>query len=126
MLQKVIYETFKISPPSIINGDTPSSKQNESSSRLSRQQTIDRFQNEVGFNVIIMSQLAAGVGLNVVGANHVIHLQDTGIRRKKSKLLTGHIELVRQEMLLFTIQWQCFLTVSKMKLANGKNHLMKF
>jgi SNF2 family DNA or RNA helicase len=73
MLQKVIYETFKISPPSIINGDTPSSKQKESSSKLSRQQTIDRFQNEEGFNVIIMSQLAAGVGLNVVGANHVIH-----------------------------------------------------
>lgn len=73
MLQKVIYETFKISPPSIINGDTPSSKQKESSSKLSRQQTIDRFQNEEGFNVIIISQLAAGVGLNVVGANHVIH-----------------------------------------------------
>lgn len=73
MLQKVIYETFKISPPSIINGDTPSSKQKESSSKLSRQQTIDRFQNEEGFNAIIMSQLAAGVGLNVVGANHVIH-----------------------------------------------------
>lgn len=73
MLQKVIYETFKISPPSIINGDTPSSKQKESSSKLSRQQTIDRFQNEDGFNVIIMSQIAAGVGLNVVGANHVIH-----------------------------------------------------
>ncbi|WP_114750504.1 SNF2-related protein [Pleomorphovibrio marinus] len=73
MLQKVIYETFKISPPSIINGDTPSSKQKETSSKLSRQQTIDRFQNEDGFNVIIMSQLAAGVGLNVVGANHVIH-----------------------------------------------------
>lgn len=73
MLQKVIYETFNISLPSIINGDTPSSKQKESSSKLSRQQTIDRFQNEEGFNVIIMSQLAAGVGLNVVGANHVIH-----------------------------------------------------
>lgn len=73
MLQKVIYETFRISPPSIINGDTPSSKQKETSSKLSRQQTIDRFQNEEGFNVIIMSQLAAGVGLNVVGANHVIH-----------------------------------------------------
>ena len=73
MLQKIIFETFKISPPSIINGDTPSSKQKESSSKLSRQQTIDRFQSENGFNVIIMSQLAAGVGLNVVGANHVIH-----------------------------------------------------
>lgn len=73
MIQKVIYETFRIAPPSIINGDTPASKQKESSSKLSRQQTIDRFQREQGFNVIIMSQLAAGVGLNVVEANHVIH-----------------------------------------------------
>ena len=73
LLQKVIYDIFKITPPSIINGDTPSSKQKASSSKLSRQQTIDRFQIEKGFNVIIMSQLAAGVGLNVTGANHVIH-----------------------------------------------------
>lgn len=73
MLQKVVYETFNIAPPSIINGDTISSKQKENSRKLSRQQTIDRFENEEGFNVIIMSQLAAGVGLNVVGANHVIH-----------------------------------------------------
>lgn len=73
MLQKVIFETFDISPPSIINGDTPASKQKASSSKLSRQQTIDRFQKNIGFNVIIMSQLAAGVGLNVTGANHVVH-----------------------------------------------------
>jgi SNF2 family DNA or RNA helicase/HJR/Mrr/RecB family endonuclease len=73
MIQKVIHETFYISPPSIINGDTPSTKQKENSQKLSRQQTIDRFQSVNGFNVIIMSQLAAGVGLNVVEANHVIH-----------------------------------------------------
>ena len=73
MLQKVIYEIFHSHPPSIINGDTPSSKRSKRSSKLSRQQTIDRFQDEAGFNTIIMSQLAAGVGLNVTGANHVIH-----------------------------------------------------
>ncbi len=73
LLQKVVYERLNIGPPSIINGDTPSSQQKETSARLSRQQTIDRFQSDKGFNVIIMSQLAAGVGLNVVGANHVIH-----------------------------------------------------
>lgn len=72
MLQKVVYETFEIFP-SIINGDTPSTKQRENAAKLSRQQTIDRFQNEMGFNVIIMSPLAAGVGLNVTEANHVIH-----------------------------------------------------
>jgi SNF2 family DNA or RNA helicase/HJR/Mrr/RecB family endonuclease len=73
MLQKVIGDFFEVTPPSIINGDTPSTRQNENGNRLSRQQTINRFQSVSGFNVIIMSQLAAGVGLNVVEANHVIH-----------------------------------------------------
>src|SRR5690606_1348254 len=69
MLQKVVYDTFGIFT-SIINGDTPTSKKIEGKSKLSRQQTIDRFQSEEGFNVIIMSPLAAGVGLNVTKANH--------------------------------------------------------
>jgi SNF2 family DNA or RNA helicase/HJR/Mrr/RecB family endonuclease len=72
MLQKVVYDTFGVFS-SIINGDTPSSKQRENAAKQSRQQTIDRFQSESGFNVIIMSPLAAGVGLNVTEANHIIH-----------------------------------------------------
>lgn len=72
MLQKVIYDYFKIFP-SIVNGDTPTTKKPEGKTKLSRQQTIDRFQSEEDFNVIVMSQLAAGVGLNVTQANHVIH-----------------------------------------------------
>lgn len=72
MLQKVIYEEFRLLP-SIINGDTPTAKKMEGKAKLSRQQTIDQFQNENGFSAIIMSQLAAGVGLNVTAANHVIH-----------------------------------------------------
>lgn len=72
MLQKVVYDTFEIFS-SIINGDTPTTKNVESKSKLSRQQTIDRFQDVVGFNVIIMSPIAAGVGLNVTKANHIIH-----------------------------------------------------
>ncbi len=73
MLQWVIQGYFSLSP-SIINGDTPSTKKKQrKKSKLSRQQTIDKFQAQKGFNVIIMSQLAAGVGLNVTGANHVIH-----------------------------------------------------
>ena len=72
MLQKIVYDTFGIFT-SIINGDTPTTKQLESKSKLSRQQTIDRFQSEEGFNVIIMSPIAAGVGLNVTEANHIIH-----------------------------------------------------
>jgi len=72
MLQKIVYDTFGIFI-SIINGDTPTTKQLEGKSKLTRQQTIDRFQSEEGFNVIIMSPIAAGVGLNVTKANHIIH-----------------------------------------------------
>jgi SNF2 family DNA or RNA helicase/HJR/Mrr/RecB family endonuclease len=72
MLQKIGYDIFGIFA-SIINGDTPSSQQIEGKSKLSRQQTIDRFQAEKGFNIIIMSPIAAGVGLNVTEANHIIH-----------------------------------------------------
>lgn len=72
MLQKIVYDTFDIFT-SIINGDTPTTKQLEGKSKLSRQQTIDRFQADEGFNVIIMSPIAAGVGLNVTKANHIIH-----------------------------------------------------
>jgi len=72
MLQKIVYDTFGIFT-SIINGDTPTTKQLEGKSKLSRQQTIDRFQAEEGFNVIIMSPIAAGVGLNVTKANHIVH-----------------------------------------------------
>lgn len=71
MLQQTIYYKYGFSPR-IINGDTSTSPSLRGS-KLSRQQTIDAFQKKEGFNVIIMSPLAAGMGLNVVGANHVIH-----------------------------------------------------
>lgn len=72
MLQKVVFDSFNILP-SIINGDTPTIKKNNDSTKLSRQQTIDKFHAKAGFNAIVMSQLAAGLGLNVTGANHIIH-----------------------------------------------------
>lgn len=72
LLQKVIKDTFGIFS-SIINGDTPSSQKKATSTKLSRQQTIDYFQKQNGFNVIIMSPIAAGVGLNVTEANNIIH-----------------------------------------------------
>lgn len=70
MLQHTVYYKYGINPR-IINGDT--SAKSGHGSNLSRQQTIDVFQETEGFNIIIMSPLAAGMGLNVVGANHVIH-----------------------------------------------------
>ena len=41
--------------------------------KQSRQSAINEFQMENGFHVIIMSPIAAGMGLNVTAANHVIH-----------------------------------------------------
>jgi SNF2 family DNA or RNA helicase len=72
MLQKVCFERYGI-VPKIINGDTPSVVTRQSSDRLSRQASIDQFQSVEGFNIIIMSPVAAGMGLNVTAANHVIH-----------------------------------------------------
>lgn len=58
----------------IINGDTPTiSSEMFTKGKLSRQQAIDDFQDKNGFNAIIMSPIAAGTGLNVTEANHVIH-----------------------------------------------------
>lgn len=36
---------------------------------------ISDFEAKEGFNLIVMSPVAAGVGLTVVGANHVVHLE---------------------------------------------------
>jgi SNF2 family DNA or RNA helicase len=54
-------ETFGIRS-FIINGDSEG-----------RQEYIDKFSAKRGFDVIILSTLAAGAGLNVTAANHVFH-----------------------------------------------------
>ena len=72
LLRKIIRERFKLTP-SIINGETPTSKSKRDKTKLTRQQEIDKYQNREGFNVIIMSPIAAGFGLNITEANHVIH-----------------------------------------------------
>lgn len=69
ILSRIVIEYFKI-PVSIINGQTATI---ETDGKLSRQKLIDKFQAVDGFNIIIMSPIAAGYGLNVTGANHVIH-----------------------------------------------------
>lgn len=42
---------------------------------MTRKRLIQAFEARPGFNVLIMSPIAAGVGLTVVGANHVIHVE---------------------------------------------------
>jgi len=73
MLVRVLETCFGLAEVSIVNGSTPAGKQKANRNNPSRQQTINRFQAHDGFNVIVMSPLAAGVGLNVTAANHVIH-----------------------------------------------------
>ena len=72
LLQRVIAESLQLHP-SIVNGDTSASLEAEQS----RQKLIDRFQQRPGFNVIILSPLAVGFGMNIQAANHVVHFTRT-------------------------------------------------
>ena len=52
--------------PPVINGEVPGHK---------RQEMVDRFQERPpGFDLLILSPKAAGIGLTITAANHVIHL----------------------------------------------------
>ncbi len=70
-LQHYLRLHYRLSPlsPRIINGSVKSS----SEATESRQKFIDEFQASKGFNVLILSPKAAGFGLNIQAANHVIH-----------------------------------------------------
>jgi len=65
-----IYPTLGQIP--IINGDT---KIKTTRSNPSRQQLIDDFQKAKGFHICILSPVAAGVGLTITAANHVVHFE---------------------------------------------------
>lgn len=58
---------------SIINGDTKAVAKNAKTP--TRKNLIASFEKSPGFGVIVMSPVAAGMGLTVVGANNVIHLE---------------------------------------------------
>jgi SNF2 family DNA or RNA helicase len=60
-------------PIAIINGETKAVSNNPNNP--TRQKIIDRFQATEGFNVLVISPVAAGVGLTITAANHVIHLE---------------------------------------------------
>jgi len=67
-LQKI----FKIKV-NIINGDTKAVSKRKTIQ--TRQSIIDEFQSSPGFGVLIMSPIAAGVGVTITAANNVIHLE---------------------------------------------------
>jgi Holliday junction resolvase len=72
LLQHYIEEVFQFRPD-IINGDTSASSTNTAS----RQKRIKAFQQAPGFGVIILSPVAVGFGVNIQGANHVVHYTRT-------------------------------------------------
>ncbi|MDO8450342.1 MAG: SNF2-related protein [Rhodoferax sp.] len=72
LLQHYIEEAFGIRPD-IINGDTSAS----ASHTASRQKRIKAFQSKPGFGVIVLSPVAVGFGVNIQGANHVVHYTRT-------------------------------------------------
>jgi len=67
LLQYTLRTPLGIGEISVINGDNNKSN--------SMQIKLDNFKKKDGFNVIILSPLAAGVGLTINEANHVIHLE---------------------------------------------------
>ena len=62
-MAKIIEKSFNIRPQ-IFNGTV---------NLNARERMLNRFKDSEGFNVIIMSPIAAGVGLTITEANHVIH-----------------------------------------------------
>ncbi|WP_085318304.1 DEAD/DEAH box helicase [Derxia lacustris] len=72
LLQRVLRERFQLDAH-VVNGATSASLDVENS----RQKLIDRFQRATGFNVIILSPLAVGFGVNIQQANHVVHFTRT-------------------------------------------------
>ena len=57
---------------SIINGDTKVGDDHNPETRLG---LIKQFSDAEGFGICILSPIAAGAGLNIVAANHVVHLE---------------------------------------------------
>ena len=65
LLAQLITERFRLGRVNIING--------EPESRKAALGHIEDFSQAKGFQVLVLSPLAAGAGLNIVAANHVIH-----------------------------------------------------
>jgi superfamily II DNA or RNA helicase len=71
-LARHLGQIYGLSVP-VINGDTKAtSMRNPEATRLG---LINQFSNQPGFGICVLSPIAAGVGLNIASANHVIHLE---------------------------------------------------
>lgn len=67
-LKRILSENFDLNVATV-NGDSNTN----SRKGATRQGVIDKFQATDGFNVILLSTVAVGFGVNIQKANHVIH-----------------------------------------------------
>lgn len=74
MLALYLQHKYQV-PVRIVNGDTKTSASFSSHGALSRKQILDDFQARPGFGIIVLSPIAVGVGLTIVEANNVIHIE---------------------------------------------------
>ena len=72
-LSLALGQKYKLGPIPVINGDIKAVS--KKSATPTRKSIISNFETRDGFNIIIMSPVAAGVGLTIVGANNVIHFE---------------------------------------------------
>ncbi|HDY7836706.1 TPA: restriction endonuclease [Vibrio vulnificus] len=72
-LSVTLGQIYNLGPLFVINGDAKAVA--NCKSVPTRKSMIADFEAKEGFNLIVMSPVAAGVGLTVVGANHVVHLE---------------------------------------------------
>ena len=63
LLKQVLDDRYQLNVH-VLNGTTPSAQ---------RQRIVDDFSRRPGFDVLVLSARACGVGLNITAANHVIH-----------------------------------------------------
>ena len=87
ILKRLLEEKFKLKMLPPINGIMNSIK---------RQRFIDAFKRTVGFNVLILSPEAAGVGFTITEANNVIHLSRTWNPAKENQA-TDRVYRIGQE-----------------------------
>lgn len=76
ILSEVIGSQFGIEVDTINGNSSSDGKSGAVGSKQSkkvRERKLERFKEKRGFNVIIISQKAAGIGLTITAANHVVH-----------------------------------------------------
>ncbi|RBP52986.1 SNF2-related protein [Arenicella xantha] len=71
-LKAALGKIYNLNIP-IINGDVKATAKNPTAE--TRTSLIEQFEATPGFGIMLLSPIAAGVGLTIVGANNVIHLE---------------------------------------------------